>query len=111
MPLQIQSVIGLIVLRLFAWLLSERRSAAAWRPLLLGSLAQLALAALFLKLPFLTDVFGRLNDVVLGIERASEAGSTFVFGFLGGGPLPYTETLAGGSIIFAFRFLPLLIVV
>jgi concentrative nucleoside transporter, CNT family len=111
MPLQFQSAIGLIVLRLFAWLLSERRSEASWRPLLYGTLAQIALAALFLKLPLLTQVFAKLNAAVLGIERASEAGSTFVFGFLGGGPLPYTETLAGGSIVFAFRFLPLIIVV
>ena len=111
MPLQLQSFIGLIVLRLFTWLLSERRREASWRPLLYGTLAQIALAALFLKLPFLTLVFAKLNEAVLGIERASEAGSTFVFGFLGGGPLPYTETLAGGSIVFAFRFLPLIIVV
>jgi CNT family concentrative nucleoside transporter len=34
-----------------------------------------------------------------------------VFGFLGGGPLPYEETRAGASIVFAFRFLPLVIVV
>ena len=111
MPLQLQSAMGLVGLRLLAWLLSERRAGLEWRPVVFGTLAQIALAAIFLKLPFITQVFADLNQGVLGLAQASEAGSTFVFGFLGGGPLPYEEKLAGASIVFAFRFLPLLIVV
>ena len=34
-----------------------------------------------------------------------------VFGFLGGGPLPYQETIPGGSFVFAIRVLPLVILV
>jgi CNT family concentrative nucleoside transporter len=61
--------------------------------------------------PFVTRIFDGLNRGVLAIQQATEAGSSFVFGFLGGGPLPYEETRAGASIVFAFRFLPLVIVV
>jgi concentrative nucleoside transporter, CNT family len=111
MSLELQSALGLVVLRLLAWLASERRSAALWRPLLLGTLAQLGLAAVFLHIPAVTALFGWLNRAVLGLERASEAGSSFVFGYLGGGPLPFQETLAGASVVFAFRYLPLVIVI
>ena len=72
---------------------------------------QIALALVLLELPFATAAFVQLNRVVFALQRATEAGSSFVFGYLGGGPLPYEETRAGASIVFAFRFLPLVIVV
>ncbi len=111
MPLRVQSALGLVSLLLIAWLLSERRRSVSWRFAATGVLVQFALALLFLKTSFATTVFGEVNRAVLGIQRASEAGSTFVFGFLGGGPLPYVETRPGASIAFAFRFLPLVIVI
>jgi CNT family concentrative nucleoside transporter len=111
MPLHLQSLIGLIALRILAWLLSERRKIVAWRFVAVGTAAQIALALIFLELPFVTSIFDQLNRAVFALQRATEAGSSFVFGFLGGGPLPYEETRAGASIVFAFRFLPLVIVV
>jgi concentrative nucleoside transporter, CNT family len=111
MPAYLQSAIGLVVLRLLAWLLSDRRRAVSWRFVMVGTAAQIALALMFLKLPFVTAIFDNLNRGVVALQRASEAGSSFVFGFLGGGPLPYEETRAGASVVFAFRFLPLVIVV
>lgn len=106
-----QSAFGLIVLLLIAWLLSERRRRVAWRFVALGMLLQVALASLFLKLPFTATLFAELNRGVMAVQRATEAGSTFVFGFLGGGPLPYPETHVGASVVLAFRILPLIIVV
>ena len=111
MPEHLQSAIGFVVLRLLAWLLSERRKTVAWRFVAIGTAAQIVLAFVFLELPFATAVFEQLNRAVFALQRATEAGSSFVFGFLGGGPLPYEETRAGASIVFAFRFLPLVIVV
>jgi CNT family concentrative nucleoside transporter len=105
-----QSAIGLIVLLLIAWLLSERRRQVSWRFVGLGMLVQVALAAVFLKLPFTAVLFAALNRGVAAIQAATEAGSTFVFGFLGGGPAPFQETQAGASVVLAFRILPLLIV-
>ncbi|MDP1718530.1 MAG: hypothetical protein Q8L40_10685 [Burkholderiales bacterium] len=52
-----------------------------------------------------------LNDALLALERATQAGTSFVFGYLGGGPLPYDETPAGITFILAFRALPLIPVV
>jgi concentrative nucleoside transporter, CNT family len=111
MPEYLQSAIGVVVLRLLAWLMSERRRAVSWRFVALGTAAQITLALMFLKLPFVTLIFDQLNRGVFALQRATEAGSSFVFGFLGGGPLPYEETRAGASVVFAFRFLPLVIVV
>jgi concentrative nucleoside transporter, CNT family len=48
---------------------------------------------------------------VNALDAATQAGSSFVFGFLGGAPLPYEETRVGSSIVFAFRFLPLVMVI
>jgi CNT family concentrative nucleoside transporter len=107
----LQSAIGLVALRLLAWLLSERRRMFPWRFAAVGTGAQIALAVMLLELPFATTIFDELNRGVLALQHATEAGSSFVFGFLGGGALPYEETRAGASIVFAFRFLPLVIVV
>ena len=45
------------------------------------------------------------------LVRATEAGTSFVFGFIGGGPLPFEETFPGASFVFAFRSLPLVVVI
>src|SRR5579872_3177519 len=110
MPPSLQSAIGLVALRLIAYLVSERRSAVSWRFTLVGTLVQLGLAALFLELPFASHLFAGVDAVVSGIQQATVAGSRFVFGFLGGGPPPFLETVPGASVVFAFRFLPLVIV-
>ncbi len=96
---------------LLAWLFSERRQAKLWKVAVAGIAVQLITAVLLLKLPFIQKLFGTLNDVVVGLQNASEAGSSFVFGYLGGGPLPFEETEVGASFVLAFRALPLVIVI
>jgi CNT family concentrative nucleoside transporter len=111
MPLRLQSALGLIVLLLLAFAASERRARISWRFVLCGVGVQLLLATLILKLPSTAGVFHAINRGVEALQEATMAGSSFVFGFLGGGPLPYTETQPGASAVFAFRFMPLAIVV
>jgi CNT family concentrative nucleoside transporter len=83
----------------------------SWRVAVVGILMQLAVAWALLKLPPARALFGALNDAVLALQTASEAGTGFVFGYLGGAPLPF-ETLPGtSSLVLAFRALPLVIVV
>ncbi len=48
---------------------------------------------------------------MLALDRATEAGTALVFGFLGGGPLPYAATGTGSSFVLACRALPLVLVV
>jgi CNT family concentrative nucleoside transporter len=110
MPLQFQSAFGFIALTAIAWALSEQRRRVSVKFIVTGLLVQVVLAVLFLKLPWTATAFVQINRAVFALDAASQAGSSFVFGFLGGAPLPYEETRIGGSIVFAFRFLPLVIV-
>jgi CNT family concentrative nucleoside transporter len=49
MPEHLQSAIGLVALRLIAWLLSENRKIVPWRFVAIGTGAQIALAVIFLN--------------------------------------------------------------
>ncbi len=69
------------------------------------------LAVLLLKLPVSHAVFHWLTGLVHALQAASESGTGFVFGYLGGGPLPFEETQPGASFVLAFRALPLILVV
>src|SRR6201998_1747556 len=106
-----RGALGVIALLLIAWLLSERRRSVSWRFVALGILARFLLAAGLLKLPFTATVFAQVNCAVLAVQSASQAGSSFVFGFLGGGPAPYEPSGTGSDVVLAFRILPLIIVV
>ena len=107
----LQSAFGLLVLVAIAWAISENRRAASARVAVVGIAVQLILAALLLKLPPLANALGALNGLVLTLQEATDAGTSFVFGYLGGGPLPFEETQPGASFVLAFRALPLIIVV
>jgi concentrative nucleoside transporter, CNT family len=108
--LTVQSAIGLLAFVLIAWSLSENRRAVRPRLILAGIGLQLGLALILLKIPVFTDVFLVLNKAAEALESGTRAGTTFVFGYLGGGPLPFEEPYTGAAYIFAFRALPVIIV-
>ncbi len=107
----LQSLLGLVAFLGFAWLISEHRSLQALKIGAVGIGIQIVLALLLLKLPPLKQFFVVFNQAVLALQEATRAGSGFVFGYLGGAPLPFEETQPGASFILAFRALPLIIVV
>lgn len=109
--LQWQSLAGIAACVLVAWLLSERRGAVPWRTVAAGVALTMALVALLLHAPGVRAVFAFANDAVAALDAATRAGTAFVFGFLGGGPLPFAETAPGASFVLAFRALPLVLVV
>lgn len=104
-----QPFLGLSFLILFAWAISENRRGFSWRVVLAGLAVQFALALVLLKLPQSQIVFVWMNDGVIALQRATEAGTSLVFGFLGGGPLPFKEPYPGAAFILAFRALPLVL--
>lgn len=79
----LQSLLGFCLLLLLAWAVSENRRRLAWRTVLAGVGLQLLLAALFLKISLFKHVFMALNDMVNAIEKATQGGTAFVFGYLG----------------------------
>jgi CNT family concentrative nucleoside transporter len=107
----LQGLTGLLVFPLLAWLISEKRRAFDWRLPVAGLALQLSLALLLLKLPLFQELFIHLNQLLLSLQEATEAGTRFVFGYLGGAESPFLESGAGSSFILAFRALPLVLVV
>lgn len=107
----LHSSLGLLGFTLLAWLLSENRRAARWRMALMGLALQVALAAIILKVPFIRAGFQAINVVVTALQNATEAGTSLVFGYLGGAPLPFEAKPGERTYIFAFRALPLIIVI
>lgn len=106
----VQSLFGLFTICLIAWLFSERRKAVSWKVPLAGLGLQLMIAILLLKFPPFQSAFIGLNSVVMALQEATEKGTSLVFGFIGGGPLPFEEPYPGAAWIFAFRGLPLILV-
>ncbi len=107
----VQSALGLIVFVLIAWLVSEKRRAVRLRTILAGIVLQLAVGFVFLKIAVVKDAFLSLNRLVMALDTATTAGTTFVFGFLGGAPLPFAETGMGSTFVMACKALPLMLVV
>jgi CNT family concentrative nucleoside transporter len=106
-----QSIAGLLIFILIAWLLSERPGKVSVRVILIGLAMQLGLAFLLLKAPLFQDLFLTLNRVILSLEESTTAGTSMVFGYLGGGTLPFEEKLPEATFILAFRALPLVLVI
>jgi len=106
-----RGLLGIATLLVLAWVISEDRWRVPWRVVIAGVVLQLVVALLLLKLPPVAKAFLLLNDGVEALQKATDAGTGFVFGYLGGGPLPFAETKPGASFIFAFRALPLVLVI
>ncbi len=104
-----QSVLGCFSFLAIAWLLSENRRGVNLRQAAKGLLLTLAAGLLLVKIPFSRDVFALLNRLVLALQEATSAGTAFVFGYLGGGPLPFAESYPGSSFILAFQALPMVL--
>ncbi|MGL5838722.1 MAG: NupC/NupG family nucleoside CNT transporter [Sphingorhabdus sp.] len=109
---QFQGLVGMALIVLIAWGLSEKRSAhPGWRWIAGALVLQIALALLIVRVPFVWDAIGVANHAVQAIEKATLVGSSYMFGYLGGAPLPFTlNEGVQPPLIIAFQILPLIIV-
>jgi concentrative nucleoside transporter, CNT family len=108
--LHLQSLLGVFALLGLAWLISENRAAVAWRQAAIGLVATFVTALVLLKLPGAARAFAAINDAVDAIAAASRAGTSFVFGYLGGGQLPYELKVPGAEFVLALQALPIVLV-
>jgi concentrative nucleoside transporter, CNT family len=107
----LQSGLGIVAILALAWALSENRRAFPFRTVAVGLALQIGLALLLLKVPVARDVLFSLNGVVDALSAATKAGTSFVFGYLGGGDAPFSVTQPRNITNFAFQILPLVIVI
>jgi CNT family concentrative nucleoside transporter len=109
--LQLQSAFGLLLLCALAWACGGCRRGVRPRVLLAGLGSMLGCGTAMLMLPPLRAAFGAIGDAVEALARATRAGTSLVFGYLGGAPLPFAETAPGASFILFFQALPLVLLV
>jgi CNT family concentrative nucleoside transporter len=108
--LQLQSTFGVLALLAITWAFSENRRAVSLRQAAISLAVTLLTAVALIKLPFVAHGFGVINDAVGAISSASRAGTSFVFGYLGGGALPFDLKAPGADFILAFQALPVVLV-
>ncbi|HLJ05532.1 MAG TPA: nucleoside transporter C-terminal domain-containing protein [Acetobacteraceae bacterium] len=106
-----RGLLGMAVLLAIAWAISEDRRRVPWRTVLAGIVLQWTLALLLLYFPPANAVIFALNDGATELQNATQAGTSFVFGYLGGGQLPFVENHPGASFILALQALPLVLTI
>jgi CNT family concentrative nucleoside transporter len=109
-PPQLQSALGLVVFVAIAWVLSENRRAFPWQLVVVGIGLQILLAAVLLGIAPVREVLLSLNVVVDAIQKATAQGSSFVFGYVGGGTPPFEVKNPGAMVTIAFTILPIVLV-
>ena len=107
--LQLQSAFGVLALLAVAWAFGENRRAVSPRQAAIGLGVTFLTALVLIKLPLVAHAFGAINDAVGAISAASRAGTSFVFGYLGGGTLPFDLKAPGADFILAFQALPVVL--
>src|SRR5215831_9021097 len=95
----LQSAFGIFALLAIAWIVSEDRRGVAWTQAAVALLVTFVTAVILLKVPGATRVFAAIR-----------AGTSFVFGYLGGGQLPYELKVPGAEFVLALQALPIVLV-
>ncbi|XP_054161152.1 solute carrier family 28 member 3-like [Oppia nitens] len=120
-PLRLASGGGLLAYILIGYMFSKHRSHVQWRQLLWGIYMQFLFGLMILRWEFGKQVFQCMGDKVSAFLEFTDAGSSFVFGYLVTGHLDGNVTLAdaGGTSItgslpiqaavFAFKVMPVVI--
>ncbi len=106
----VQSIIGIAGLLALTFAFSEDHRAVSLRQAAIGFAVTFALAALLIKIPQLKAGFSAITAGVDAVAAATRAGTSFVFGYLGGGPLPFDLKAPGADFILALQALPVVLV-
>ena len=106
----LQSALGVIAIIGLAFATSENRGAVNWPQAGIGLGVTVALALVMLKVPKAEVAFAAINDGVNAIATATRAGTAFVFGYVGGGPLPFEVKEPTATFILGFQALPVVLV-
>ena len=110
----LQALFGLVVFIGIAVLFSEQRRMLNWQLLAAGLGLQFLVAFVMFRFELLQALLNALNQMVVAIADATETGSLFLFGYLGGDPsnvaYPFSIDNPEATVILAFRILPLILI-
>ncbi len=109
--LQLRSLIGVFAFIAIAWAFGPRKSFPFM--LVIGAVAvQFVIAVALFSFPPTRAFLSSLTTVVEVLQAATTQGTSFVFGYLGGGESPFVirEGAEGLTFSFAFQALPMVIV-
>jgi CNT family concentrative nucleoside transporter len=108
-----RSLLAVLAIIVICWLLSENKRRFPFL-LTVGALTlQAGLVLVMFALPNSEAVLRGVNAAVDGLASATDQGTTFVFGYLGGSAeqQPFAIEREGNLFIFGFRVLPLILVI
>ncbi len=109
--LQLRSFAGVFVFMAIAWVLGPRKMPPV--KLMLGAVAvQFVITIVLFSFAPTRAFLTSLTAVVEGLQAVTIQGTSFVFGYLGGGEIPFEvrEGAEGLTFLFAFQALPMVII-
>ncbi len=106
-----QGVFGIFMILAFCWAISENRRAVDIKAVLLSVGGQIFLALLATRVGYFRAFFLWISEGVYALKAAALVGTSFVFGYLGGGDLPFALKEGANAFVFAFQPLPMIMVV
>ena len=106
-----RALIGIVLIYGLCWVMSEKRKLFPWKVILGATAMQFVFALVLFGIPFIKETLLKANAVVDGLQDATRAGTSFVFGYVG-------DNTAAGQLmdgapppLFFFQILPIVIVV
>lgn len=110
MTTSFQAALGIVLFMALVLPFSKDPRRISLRLVLVAIALQFLLCWLMLKAPLVKEALLQLNLAVSALGAATMRGSSFVFGYLGGGQTPFSVSNPNSLVVFAFQVLPLLIV-
>ena len=106
-----RALIGIVLIYGVCWVLSEKRKLFPFKLVVGATIMQFVFALILFGIPFVRAILFKANDVVDGLQNATRAGTSFVFGYVGDNVA--AQQLMDGSPppLFFFQILPIVIVV
>jgi CNT family concentrative nucleoside transporter len=107
-----QSLVGVFAVLLICWAISENRRAFPWKLTIGAVIVQALLVLMLFGAPPVRAALAGVGQAVDALSASTQAGVAFVFGFLAGTDgQPYQLVNPSGLFVFAFRVLPVILVV
>lgn len=107
----LQSFLGVCFFLGVCVLLSENRAGISFRSILVGVLAQILLATIMLKVEYVRSVFISIGSGIVFLKDSTLSATSFVFGYIGGGELPFIPSEGSNTFSLAFQALPMIFVI